>query len=129
MFYLCSYDRAQTPPDLAADPRFLTNALRVQNRDALVPLLESLLRQLSTAQWQERLLAAEVPHAPVWSYAELFSHSQAQTRGLRVTVRDPQGRPVDLIGSPFHIAGTALPQHARCVRGNEPLLPPHNPAA
>ena len=102
------FSQAAGRPDLAADPRFLTNALRVQNREALVPLLESLLRQLSTAQWQERLLAAEVPHAPVWNYTELFSHPQAQARGLRVAVRDPQGRPVDLVGSPFHIAGTAL---------------------
>jgi formyl-CoA transferase len=24
-------------------------------------------------------------------------------RGMKITVRDPAGRPVDLIGSPFHI--------------------------
>jgi formyl-CoA transferase len=29
-----------------------------------------------------------------------------------VTVRDPQGRPVDLVGTPFHIAGTTLPHAA-----------------
>ncbi len=32
-------------PDLAADPRFTTNVLRVQNRAALVPLLEAELRR------------------------------------------------------------------------------------
>ena len=26
-------------------------------------------------------------------------------RGLRISVQDPQGRPVDLVGTPFHIAG------------------------
>jgi crotonobetainyl-CoA:carnitine CoA-transferase CaiB-like acyl-CoA transferase len=36
-------------------------------------------------------------------------------RGLRVTVRDPAGRPVDLVGSPLHIAGAELPA---------PSLPP-----
>jgi crotonobetainyl-CoA:carnitine CoA-transferase CaiB-like acyl-CoA transferase len=102
-------------PDLAADPRFVTNTLRVENRAALVPLVEQLMASLSSAQWQERLRAAEVPHAPVWNYATLFAQPQAGARNLQVTVRDPQGKPVNLVGTPFHIAGAALP---------EPTLPP-----
>jgi crotonobetainyl-CoA:carnitine CoA-transferase CaiB-like acyl-CoA transferase len=95
--------------ELAADPRFATNSLRVENRTVLVPLLEDLMRTRTTKEWQELLLHAEVPHAPVWDYAELFSHPQVAARGLRLTVRDPQGRPVDLVGSPFHVSGTAPP--------------------
>jgi crotonobetainyl-CoA:carnitine CoA-transferase CaiB-like acyl-CoA transferase len=94
---------------LAADPRFQTNTLRVQNRAILVPLLQEAISAISTADWQERLRAAEVPHAPVWDYETLFAHPQAAARGLRLTVRDLEGRPVDLVGSPFHIAGTTLP--------------------
>ncbi len=95
--------------DLAADPRFTTNTLRVQNRAVLVPLLEEAMSKLSTEDWRERLRAAEVPHAPVWDYATLFAHPQAAARGLHLTVRDVEGRPVDLVGSPFHIAGAELP--------------------
>jgi crotonobetainyl-CoA:carnitine CoA-transferase CaiB-like acyl-CoA transferase len=95
--------------DLADDPRFATNVLRVQHRQVLVPLLEELFRTRSSADWQKRLEKAEVPHAPVWNYAQLFADPQTQARGLRLTVRDPQGRPVDLVKSPFHIAGTTLP--------------------
>jgi crotonobetainyl-CoA:carnitine CoA-transferase CaiB-like acyl-CoA transferase len=102
-------------PDLAADPRFATNVLRVQNRAILVPLVEETLKQWPTAEWEKRLLAVGVPHAPVWDYAQLFRQPQAEARGLRVTVRDPEGRPVDLVGSPFHIGGAALP---------EPTVPP-----
>jgi crotonobetainyl-CoA:carnitine CoA-transferase CaiB-like acyl-CoA transferase len=107
---------AAEKPDLAGDPRFTSNTLRVEKRAILVPILEVLLHSLSTSQWQERLQAAGVPHAPVWGYTELFQHSQAQARGLRVQVRDPQGNPVDLIGTPFHLGGatqtppTAPPQ-------------------
>ena len=50
-----------------------------------------------------------VPHAPVWNYAELFAHPQTAARGMRVTVHDPQGRPVELVGTPFHIAGVEPP--------------------
>jgi crotonobetainyl-CoA:carnitine CoA-transferase CaiB-like acyl-CoA transferase len=101
--------RAAERPDLAADERFTTNTLRVQNRAVLVPLLEVLLRTRPTAAWEELLRAAEVPHAPVWSYADLFAQPELAER-LRVTVRDPAGQPVDLIASPFHITGATMPQ-------------------
>jgi crotonobetainyl-CoA:carnitine CoA-transferase CaiB-like acyl-CoA transferase len=107
--------QAAARPDLATDARFATNTMRVQSRLELIPLLEAILRSRSTADWQTRLQAVNVPHAPVWSYEELFAHPQATVRGWRVTVRDPQGQAVDLLGSPFHIGGAALPP---------PLMPP-----
>src|SRR5262249_58463954 len=67
--------------------------------------VEELMRGRSTQVWQELLTAAEVPHAPLWNYAELFAHSQMAARGMRLTVTDPQGRPIDLVGSPFHFHG------------------------
>lgn len=101
--------RAAARPDLAADPRFATNTLRVENRAVLVPLLEPVLKGRTLRDWEECLTVAGVPHAPVWDYATLFAQPQAEARGLRVTVRDPEGRPVDLVGTPFHVTGTTLP--------------------
>jgi crotonobetainyl-CoA:carnitine CoA-transferase CaiB-like acyl-CoA transferase len=97
-------------PDWAADPRLATNPGRVRHRDELVPQVAAELRSRTTAAWQEALRAAEVPHAPVWDYADLFAHPQAAARGLQVSVKDPQGNPVDLVGTPFKIAGAALPE-------------------
>ena len=34
-----------------------------------------------------------------------MAEPQTAARGLRITVRDPAGKSVDLVGSPFHIAG------------------------
>jgi crotonobetainyl-CoA:carnitine CoA-transferase CaiB-like acyl-CoA transferase len=96
-------------PDLAADPRFATNALRVQNRSILVPILETLLKSRTAADWQERLAATGVPHAPVWDYGRLFASPQGEARGLRAQVTAPDGRPVDLVASPFHLTGATLP--------------------
>jgi crotonobetainyl-CoA:carnitine CoA-transferase CaiB-like acyl-CoA transferase len=93
----------------ATDSRFATNTQRVQHRAELVPLVAKLMRTRTTKDWEECLRSANVPHAPVWNYADLFAHPQAEARGLRVTVRDPEGRPIDLVGTPFHIAGTTLP--------------------
>jgi len=100
--------RAASADELLNDRRFTTNPLRVENRAILIPLLEPLLRSRSTAQWQEVLSAADVPHGPVLDYEALFAHPQAVARDLRVTVRDSQGHPVDLVNSPFRIAGATL---------------------
>ena len=97
--------------DLVDDLRFKTNSLRVQHRDVLVPILEEVMCTRPAVAWQELFKLTEIPHAPVWNYAQLFDQDQAAARGLRLTVTDAKGRPVDLLGSPFHIAGTASPEH------------------
>ncbi len=107
--------RAAERPELATDPCFAANTDRVKHRDILVPMLEEIFRGRTSADWQARLRAADIPHAPVWNYAELFAQPQVAARGLRVTVHDPQGRPIDLVGSPFHLDGATLP---------EPTAPP-----
>lgn len=96
-------------PDLAADPRFSTNTLRVQHRGELVPIMEQLMRAWPAREWQNLLNAVEVPHAPVQNYDQLFNMAQGETRGWRVQVHDSAGNKVDLLGSPFHVAGASLP--------------------
>ncbi|MCS7045834.1 MAG: CoA transferase [Gemmataceae bacterium] len=96
-------------PEWAGDPRFATNTLRIEHRGELIPQLEQLFRTRTTAAWCDLLQRAEIPHAPVWNYAQLFASPQAAARGLRVTVRDAQGKPVEIVGSPVKIAGAALP--------------------
>jgi len=91
--------------DLASDPCFRTNEERVRLRGELVPRVARIMKQRSSRYWEECLLAAGVPHAPVQHYDQLFASEQAAARGLRWTIRDPSGQPVDLIGSPFNISG------------------------
>ena len=94
-------------PELQADARFATNPDRVRHRAELVPLIEAAIRTRTTAGWQAALEQAGVPHAPLWTYADLFAQPLAAARGLRVTVTDPEGRPVDLAGCPVQAAGAA----------------------
>jgi crotonobetainyl-CoA:carnitine CoA-transferase CaiB-like acyl-CoA transferase len=95
--------------DLAADPRFTKNPLRVQHRDELFPRLNTLFATRTVADWSARLEKARVPHAPVNDYAAVFANEQVLSRGMKVKVTDPAGKPVDLIGSPFHVTGADLP--------------------
>lgn len=93
--------------ELGKDARFLANPDRVTNRDTLIPLLDPVLRRRTTKAWEDLLTAADVPHAPVLDYAQLFAHPQAVARGLKVAVHDPNGQPVDLVNSPLRIHGAA----------------------
>ena len=62
-------------PELAGDPRFRTNDLRVANRDELRPLLEGRLRARTCAEWSERLASAGVPAGPVQTVPEAFAYA------------------------------------------------------
>lgn len=60
-------------PGLAADPRFATNAQRVQHRAALADELESLLRADTAAAWAARLTDAGVPAGTIGTVADGFA--------------------------------------------------------
>jgi crotonobetainyl-CoA:carnitine CoA-transferase CaiB-like acyl-CoA transferase len=92
-------------PELGADPRFATNRQRVEHRTEVVPQVEALMRRFPTAEWEKRLEAANVPHAVVRTYADVFADPQTAARGMKVTVRDPAGNAVDLIGNPVKLHG------------------------
>jgi crotonobetainyl-CoA:carnitine CoA-transferase CaiB-like acyl-CoA transferase len=91
--------------DLKREVRFGTNPLRVRHREILVPMLEELMRTRTTADWAERLRDANVPHADIRTYDAVFGDEQLLQRGMKVTIADPAGNPVDLLGSPFQISG------------------------
>ena len=104
---------------LGADLRYARNRDRVILRDELVPQVEAVMRSLPTLEWERRLTAANVPHAVVRGYPAVFADPQVAARGMKVTVRDPDGNPVDLVGSPLHLSGASLPPPAMPPRLGE----------
>lgn len=81
--------------ELASDPRFATNPLRVGHRDELIALLEPLIAGRATAELLDRLRAAGVPASPVLDVADVAAHEQTRALGIlqeldgRVTVAPP----------------------------------------
>ena len=71
-------------PELAADPRFKTNADRVSNRSLLMPLLFARSVTMSKAQLLLALELANVPAGPINSLPEVFADAQVMARGLRM---------------------------------------------
>jgi crotonobetainyl-CoA:carnitine CoA-transferase CaiB-like acyl-CoA transferase len=90
---------------LTGDPRFVTNALRVQHRAALVPQLEALLRRRTTREWIALLERANVPCGPINRIDAVFADPQALARGLTVSLPHARG-PLPLVASPLRLANT-----------------------
>jgi len=78
-------------PELAADPRFATNADRVAHADALGERIEASLRARPADEWVARLRAAGVPAGPINDVAEAFA--LAESLGLE-PVLEAGGHPL-----------------------------------
>ena len=88
-------------PELAADARFASNADRVENRKVLLPILEQLLKQRSSADWINMLEGAGVPCGPINTLAEVFADPQVGAREMRIEMESQRGGKVALVGSPM----------------------------
>ncbi len=73
---------AMERPDWLTDPRFATAARRQENIDARLALTQEVLRTRTTAEWLERLEAADVPCAPVLTRSDMIRHPQVVDNGI-----------------------------------------------
>src|SRR5207302_1735614 len=64
-------------PDLAQDPRFATPTGRRDHRDEVDRLISEVTLTRSVAEWQDRLAAFDVPHAPVLGITAALAHPHA----------------------------------------------------
>lgn len=78
-------------PDLADDPRFVTNVERVRNRAACDAAVGGHTVRRKTAELDERLAAAGIPAAQVNGTAELVEHPQLRERDRWRTVATEAG--------------------------------------
>jgi crotonobetainyl-CoA:carnitine CoA-transferase CaiB-like acyl-CoA transferase len=69
-------------PELCGDPRFADNAARNRHRDALIPLLAAKFRAQPADHWFEKLVAAEIPCAPVNDLGQVLRDPQVLHRGM-----------------------------------------------
>jgi crotonobetainyl-CoA:carnitine CoA-transferase CaiB-like acyl-CoA transferase len=104
-------------PELAADPRFATNPLRIEQRGALVEALTARFRAELSAHWLERLHEAGVPAAPVREVGEVALDEQTRALGIlqelggRHTVAPPLSLDGERVG--YASAPPRLGEHSR----------------
>jgi crotonobetainyl-CoA:carnitine CoA-transferase CaiB-like acyl-CoA transferase len=93
-------------PQLRDDPRFLTNADRMRNLEALTAALTPLFQRRSSAEWLRRLGEAGVPAGPVANIAQMQEDPQALARDMIVETSHPAAGRVKAIGLPIKFSGT-----------------------
>jgi len=91
---------------LLADPRFATNALRVQNRQLVTDTLTPLMQSRSTTEWVDALEAAKIGCGPINKLSEVFADPHVQARNCVVELPHSSGQTVKVIANPVRLSAT-----------------------
>ncbi len=91
--------------DIFEDLRFATRQARIENQEALMHVLAAIFSQRTRADWCARLAAEDVPHAPVYTTAEVPQDPQAQHLQLFVEAPHPVAGTFKTVRSPVSFDG------------------------
>jgi len=108
--------------DLAAEPRYATNAARVAAREELISLLGEVFRARPSADWLSALRRARIPAAPINDVPAALNDPQAAAREMVQTIMHPAG-PLPVVGPVAKLSETPA-----AVRAAPPLLGEHTEA-
>ncbi len=107
-------------PELADDPRFVTNAARNANRPALIAALEAVFLGKTYEEWEAILMPAGIPIGAINTLDQVVAHPQVQARGAIVESAHPVAGAVRMVGPPVRFSETP-----GSVRLPAPLLGQH----
>jgi crotonobetainyl-CoA:carnitine CoA-transferase CaiB-like acyl-CoA transferase len=102
-------------PELATDPRFRANSVRVANRDDLHAALQEAFDRKPAAEWQRLLRRRSVPCGVVRTVDEFVADEQFEALGLLATYPHEDIPDLRLVGAPLTFGG---------VRPSRYLAPP-----
>ncbi|WP_329052972.1 CoA transferase [Amycolatopsis sp. NBC_01488] len=105
-------------PDLATDPRFVTFADRLANRDELEPILDKEFRTRPVADWLADLRAAAVPCGPINTVEQALSDDHTQARDMIISTSHPKFGKVAHVNTPVRV-GTPRQDHDRAPERGE----------
>ncbi|TVR74108.1 MAG: CoA transferase [Sphaerobacteraceae bacterium] len=107
-------------PEWVDDPRFASNADRVNNRPAINELVTEALSTDTVNSWVTRLNEAGVACGPIWTVGESLESEQVANMGMVQQVEHDLAGQINLIGPA--ISMTATPQ---VIHRSPPLLAQH----
>ncbi|WP_374603871.1 CaiB/BaiF CoA transferase family protein [Arenimonas sp.] len=88
-------------PGWLSDPRWCTNAARVDNRESLCEALAELFIGQDAAHWLALFERAGIPAAPINSVRQALDHPVALARGMRYELGG-----IPMLGSPIRLSGS-----------------------
>lgn len=92
-------------PEMGADPRYATMALRREHRVEIEPRIAEITATRTVAEWQCLLEDHDVPHAPLLGVNAALSHPHAIAREMVVEVEHPAAGPIRMLGRPIKFPG------------------------
>ncbi|HLA19054.1 MAG TPA: CoA transferase [Dehalococcoidia bacterium] len=101
-----AFCRAVDRPELETDERFAGVGDRIRGRDELNRLLDEHFSARPTADWLERLEAADLFCAPVFDYAQVAAEPQAYDNGYLVPVQHPRLGELTVVNCPLEFSET-----------------------
>lgn len=107
--------------ELGGDERFANNAVRNQNREQLIPILQAYFGASASNDWLTRLKAADIPAAPIQTVGEALKDVQTVARGLVVELEHPTLKSARSIANPIRFREQPI-----VYRMPPPLLGEHN---
>lgn len=107
-------------PDIAEDPRFSTNPLRVEHRDALVALLQDVIETRDARHWLDACYEAGIPSGPINTVEQVFQHPQVLANDMVVGIEHPLTDTLKLAGIPYKLS-----ESPGTIRMAPPLLGQH----
>jgi crotonobetainyl-CoA:carnitine CoA-transferase CaiB-like acyl-CoA transferase len=87
-------------PELADDPRFKTNPLRVKNRKECIGIIAPVMKTRPRDEWVRRLNDDAIPCAPINTMDEVFQNPQVLYRNMLVEMDHPKAGKIRLVGIP-----------------------------
>jgi crotonobetainyl-CoA:carnitine CoA-transferase CaiB-like acyl-CoA transferase len=98
--------RALKLDELAADSRFASNPMRVQNRGELAAILGERFKSKPLAWWMIRLARERVPNGPFMNFAELRFHPQVVDNEHIAEIDTPHWGRLHVDGLPWRFGRT-----------------------
>ncbi|MCP5083022.1 MAG: CoA transferase [Alphaproteobacteria bacterium] len=97
-------------PELADDPRFVTNSMRLENRETLIDILSGKIATLHKQELVDGMEANNVPGGAINTIPEVFESEQVQARDMKISMPQPlaESGSVDLIGNPVKFSRTPV---------------------
>ena len=92
-------------PDAAGDPRFVSGALRLANRDELTALIETALSTAPAEEWVPIISGGGIPCGPILGYTQAFASEQVAALGLVHHGRRRDGSALPLVRGPLSVDG------------------------
>jgi crotonobetainyl-CoA:carnitine CoA-transferase CaiB-like acyl-CoA transferase len=94
--------------EFTTDPKFSTNAARVQNRAEITNLLNAVFAKRSTKEWVKLLDDAGVANGPINTLEQVFEEPQVIARGMKIEMPHAVAGKVTLVASPMRFSGTPI---------------------